>query len=152
MYYARIYLKVGEIMNYFLSAFSGALISIMVLFNGTLANHLGNYGSSVIIHLVGFIGIILILILSKKRIHFDKNLPLYYYSAGAIGVVTVIFNNISFSKLGISIPLALGLLGQSLVSIIIDHFGLMGVKKTPFNRKKIIGLSIISLGVFLMML
>ncbi|MCT4632034.1 MAG: DMT family transporter [Firmicutes bacterium] len=138
-------------MNYFLSVISGTLISIMVLCNGTLSRFIGNSGSSVIIHIVGLITMILVLIISKKKVFFDKSIPLYLYSAGAIGVVTVIFNNISFSKLGISIPLALGLLGQSLASIIIDHYGIMGMKKTRFNSKKLIGLSIISLGVIVMM-
>jgi transporter family-2 protein len=52
--------------------------------------------------------------------------------------------------LGISIPLALGLFGQSLASIIIDHFGLFGMKSIRFRKKKIIGLVFVAAGIVLM--
>ncbi|WP_202906312.1 DMT family transporter, partial [Clostridium botulinum] len=58
--------------------------------------------------------------------------------------------NLSFSKLGVSLTLALGLLGQSLSSIFIDHFGLLGMKVIKFEKKKCIGLLFIILGIFIM--
>ncbi len=39
--------------NNLISAFIGALIAIMTLFNGTLSNTFGNYTSSIIIHVIG---------------------------------------------------------------------------------------------------
>lgn len=137
-------------MNNLISIFLGALISIMIMFNGTLSNALGNYTSSVFIHIVGLISIILVLIISKSKIKIQKGIPIYLFSAGAIGVFTVLFNNLSFSKLGVSITLTLGLLGQSISSIIIDHFGLFGMKVIQFEKKKYIGLLFISFGIFIM--
>ncbi|SFC91011.1 transporter family-2 protein [Clostridium uliginosum] len=137
-------------MNNLISAFIGALISIMLMFNGTLSNACGNYTSTVIIHIVGFFAIILLLLITKSKIKIQKGIPLYLYSAGAIGVFTVLFNNFSFAILGASILIALGLLGQSLASIIIDHFGLLGMKVIRFNKKKLIGLTFITLGIFVM--
>lgn len=137
-------------MNNLLSFLIGALISIMIMINGILSGSVGNYLSVVIIHIVGLIAMILILILNKAKIPFIKGLPLYLYSAGAIGVFTVLFNNISFTALGVSVPLALGLLGQSLTSIIIDHFGLLGMKIIKFDRKKSFGLLLITLGIIIM--
>ena len=128
----------------------GVLISIMVAFNGVLANYIGNNYSSVIIHIVGLIGISFILLLNKNKMSIPKNIPLYMYSAGAIGVLTVLFSNISFNILGASITLSLGLLGQSVSSIIIDNYGLFGMKVNKFNKKKIIGFTLISLGIFIM--
>ncbi len=137
-------------MNNLISAFIGALIAIMIMFNGTLSNSFGNYMSTIIIHIVGLFFIVLILILSKSKIKIDSEVPLYLYSAGAIGVFTVLFNNLSFSILGVSIPIALGLLGQSLTSIVIDHFGLLGMKTLKFDKKKYIGLLLIIIGIFIM--
>jgi bacterial/archaeal transporter family-2 protein len=134
----------------FLAALSGALIAIMITFNGALSNAVGNYTSSIIIHVVGLISIILVLIISKSKIILRKKIPIYLYSAGAIGVFTVLFNNLSFSALGVSITLALGLLGQSLSSIIVDHFGILGMKVIKFEKKKIIGLLLIALGILIM--
>lgn len=137
-------------MNNLISTFIGALIAVMILFNGTLSNAMGNYTSTVIIHIVGFFSIILVLLISKSKIKFNNEIPLYLYSAGAIGVFTVLFTNLSFSELGVSITLALGLLGQSLSSIVIDHFGLLGMNVIKFEKKKYIGLLIIVFGIFVM--
>lgn len=137
-------------MTKFISAFIGVLIAVMIMFNGTLSGSFGNYASSVIIHTVGLVSITIVLIISKSKFNFGKGIPLYLYSAGIIGIFTVLFNNISYSNLGVSIILALGLLGQSLSSVIIDHYGLLGMKVTRFERKKLIGLLLIVLGIIIM--
>lgn len=134
------------------SALIGILISVMIAFNGILSNNIGNYLSVTVIHIVGLIGISLILIINKTKLNLPKDIPIYLYSAGAIGVFTVLFNNISFTHLGISITLALGLLGQSVASIVIDHYGLLGMKVIKFKKEKILGLTIISLGIVIMAL
>lgn len=133
-----------------LSIVIGALIAIMILFNGMLATLYGNYLSSVIIHSVGLITIITALIFTKSKIKIKERLPLYLYSAGALGVLTVLFNTITFTAIGASLTLALGLLGQSIVSLIVDHYGLFGVEKVRFNSKKYVGLILICIGIALM--
>ncbi|EPY2276133.1 DMT family transporter [Clostridium sporogenes] len=136
--------------NNLISAFIGALIAIMTLFNGTLSNTFGNYTSSIIIHVIGLFSITFVLLITRSRFKIQKGIPVYLYSAGAIGVFSVVFSNLSFSKLGVSLTLALGLLGQSLSSIFIDHFGLLGMKVIKFEKKKCIGLLFIILGIFIM--
>lgn len=133
-----------------LSLLIGALIAIMVSFNGMLSGTFGLYASLVIIHLVGLVAMIIILMYKKKKIQFKTTLPWYLYSAGVISIFTVMFNNLSYPVLGVSLPLALGLLGQTITSIIIDHYGFLGMKKIRFNSKKIVGLLIIVSGVCIM--
>ena len=77
-------------------------------------------------------------------------LPLWLYSAGAITVGTVLINNVAYNAIGVSLPVALGLLGQSLTSLIFDHYGFLGMPKIKFNKKKIIGIIIIIIGVCVM--
>lgn len=137
-------------MNKLSSAFVGGLIAVMILLNGTLGNAIGNYAASVLIHAVGLIGIILILVISKSKVKFYKSVPLYAYTAGLIGVMPIIFNNIGFNYLGVSLTLTLGMFGQSLTSIVVDHFGLLGMPVVKFNKKKIIGLAIITAGMIIM--
>lgn len=128
----------------------GALIAIMTSLNGILSTYTGNYSSSVIIHAIGLIGIIAILIFTKSKITFDKKIPLYLYSAGLIGVFTVLLSNFTFMPLGASLTMSLGLFGQTISAIIIDHYGLFGVNKIKFNKKKVLGLMIIILGLVVM--
>lgn len=54
-------------MNYFISIFTGIILAIMISLNGQVSNIAGNYASSVIIHFIGLIGIILVLIFTKSK-------------------------------------------------------------------------------------
>lgn len=134
----------------FLSLLIGILVATMIAFNGELSYGIGNYMSLIIIHIVGFIVILVIIIYKKIKISFRNNLPLYLYIAGAISVFTVMFNNLSFAALGVSIPVALGLLGQLLTSLAFDHFGFLGMPKVIFNKKKFLGLLFITIGISIM--
>ncbi|MEG1255748.1 DMT family transporter [Clostridium sp.] len=134
----------------FISIFLGGLIALMISVNGMLSNRIGNYTSSVIIHAVGLIAMLLVLIITKSKISFKQKLPIFLYSAGAIGVFTVLFTNLSFSILGASLTICLSLLGQAISSMVIDHYGLLGMKVVKFENKKILGLIIIVLGIVIM--
>ncbi|OSB09172.1 DMT family transporter [Paraclostridium bifermentans] len=139
-------------MNYLISILTGVVLSIMVVLNGDLGNATGNYISSVIIHFVGLIGIIVLLVVTKSKIKNLKGIPFYMFSGGLIGILTVLFTNISFTNLGVSLTVSLALLGQLVTSIVIDHFGYFDLEVNKFEKKKIIGLGIIILGIFIMTL
>lgn len=140
----------GDFMIYIITLLIGAINSIMILFNGTLSSSYGNLSSSIIIHIVGLIGIILVLLITKTSFKLRRDIPLYLYSAGFIGIGTVLLTNISYANLGVSLHLALSLFGQTISSLLIDHFGLFGMKVTTFNKKKSIGLFLIVLGICIM--
>lgn len=135
-----------------ISIFTGCLITLMITFNSTLASSTGQYSSSVIIHLTGLIAIGLLLFFTKSKLTFSRKVPLSLYCAGFIGVFTVLFNNLSFGAIGASLTLSLGLLGQSLISVIIDHYGFWGMPKSTFEVKKLLGFGVISLGILCMAL
>lgn len=134
----------------FLSLLIGILIAIMVAFNGELSNGIGNYSSLIVIHILGYALLVFLMLYKKIKIPFKMTLPLWLYSAGAISVATVFINNITYSSIGVSLPVALGLLGQSLTSIVFDHYGLLGMPKIEFNKKKLIGIIVIIIGVCIM--
>ena len=99
-------------MNKYLSAFTGALIAVMILFNGVLANAFGNYISTVLIHIVGLVTISLVLVISRGRtkIQTGGRLPFFLYSPG-VTCLTVVFTIRVFS-LGVSATIALGCWGR----------------------------------------
>ena len=133
-----------------LSLLIGILIAVMVAFNGELSNGTGNYSSLVIIHVIGYLALVILMLYKKIKIPFKMTLPLWLYSAGAISVGTVLINNMTYAEIGVSLPIALGLLGQSLTSLVFDHYGFLGMQKIKFNKKKIIGITIIIIGVCVM--
>lgn len=136
-------------MYYFLSILAGLLTALMITFNGELTNVYGTYTASVIIHFVGLVFISIYMLYKKADFLPKKRLPLAYFLGGAIGVATTVFNNIAFGVLSVSAILALTLLGQSISSIVIDHFGLFGMQQERFNKKKLIGLSFVLIGIII---
>ena len=129
----------------------GALIAIMIQMNGTLGKFTNIYFSAFFAHGIGVIGVLILLIFIKEKKNHDINLPFYFYIGGAMGAIIVVLNNISFQWLGVSITVALVLFGQVLASIAIDSWGLLNMNKVKFNRKKILGFCIISIGITVMM-
>lgn len=132
------------------SVFIGVLISLMIMFNGVLSQNLGNYPAAAIIHFLGLIIISIVLTVKGIRINLCRDIPLYLYIGGFLGVFTILFNNIGFSHLGASLTLALGLLGQTIASIVIDHYGLLGMEVVKFRKEKLAGLIAISIGIVIM--
>lgn len=136
-------------MYYFLSLFTGCLTAIMIVSNGKLRDVSGLNSATLFIHIAGLITIT-ILILLKKENPFSKKTSLFLYSGGVIGVATTLINNIVFGQIPISAIVALGLLGQSITSIVIDQFGLLKQPKHPLKKKQYLGLFVILLGILSM--
>jgi transporter family-2 protein len=134
---------------YFLSLLTGILISVMVAFNGGLMQQYGVYSATIIIHIAGLL-LITIMTIGKRENPFSKRQSWYLYLGGVIGVMTTVFNNLSFSRISVSSLLALGLLGQSLTGLIIDQYGLLNMPKHIFKKRKILGLLLILCGIISM--
>jgi len=128
----------------------GILIAIMVTFNGVLANYTDQYKSILIIHAVGLIVLIILLLLKREKLRIRKDIPIYLFTGGLIGVFVVFFNNLCFNSLGASLTLSLGIFGQLVLACFIDHYGLFGLNVYKFNRKKIIGFIVILSGLIIM--
>lgn len=133
-----------------LATFDGVLIALMVAFNGLLANRIGNHKALIVIHFIGLLGAAILLIGSRTRLKKLGGLPIYFLTAGALGIFNVLFNNLCFLALGATITLSLNLLGQLIASMIIDHFGLLGLEINPINKTKLVGIGIMALGIISM--
>lgn len=136
-------------MNQLLSILSGAVITFMNLINSKLSLVYGNNLSLIIIHMVGLICIIPF---SIKKITRIKGIPLWTYLGGLIGILTIIFCNISIPVLGVTVQMSLSLLGQTLISTIIDHFGFFGFQKYPLTKNKLVSILLIIAGTVVMMI
>jgi len=132
-----------------LACFIGTLITLMVMFNSVLSVEAGHLLSLLVLHIVGVSVASCVLLFKKNKIK-GKKLPFYFYSAGMLGVLIVYSNNLCFNILGASVTLSLGILGQSLGAILIDSTGFLGMKKHPFDSKKIAGFLTIFAGVLMM--
>lgn len=137
-------------MAVFLSILSGFIVSIMIAMNSDLSSAMGVYISTAFIHFSGLVIIVTILKSKKLSMKFDKNISFYWYSGGAMGILTTVFQNVTVSNLGVSKTLALGLFGQSVVSILIEHYGWFETSKKLVKKKQLIGIGLILSGIIVM--
>ena len=80
--------------------------------------------------------------LKKQEISFKHHLPFILYTGGVIGVLTVIFNIIAVNNIGAALLTALGLLGQMIISIILESKGWLGSLKRKLTPLKWLSLII----------
>ena len=132
----------------FLAILSGVFIAIMVSLNGELSTYYTPFFSVFIFNFVGFVFISFIVLYKRSKLQNLRNkIPLYFFLPGILSIVLTLFNNITINEIGVSITLVLAIVGQLVFSTIIDSFGLMSIKKTPFDKRKIVGFIVIAAGI-----
>lgn len=128
----------------------GAMITVMVFFNGSLGNIYGIYTESALVHFVGIIFSVLVLKAQKKKIHLKKDDPWYNYLGGILGVATILLQTSAFMHISLTSIIALDLLGGTLAALLIDTFGLFHMEKHPFKKNNMFGLAVCFIGMYFM--
>ena len=75
--------------------------------------------------------------------------PWFYFIGGPLGVVFVTTVLIVTPKIGPANVLTCTVAGQLVMAMIIDHFGILGVKVIPFSPYRIFGCLLLLVGVYL---
>lgn len=140
-------------MYYFFSLLCGMISSLMVTVNGKLTGAVGGYSATVIIHIAGLLLVLVLLAVRRERVRlFSHGLPWQKYLGGTIGVATVVTTNLAFGGVSVTAMVALTLFGQTLTSLAVDQFGLLGMQKRPFRVDRLWGLLFVALGIVCMLL
>lgn len=116
---------------------AGVLLSLMQSFGGVLSGYVGIFGTSLAVHLIG--GILLagyILIVLRTRIRLGP-MPWYIYLAAVFGIALTATNSYCVARLGASLTTCLSIAGQLFFSILIDHFGALGIRRTRFDLRRL---------------
>ena len=132
----------------------GALLPVQAILNTKLGKQTGGpMISSMLSFLVGLIGLFIINVVTNYTAFSNMKLlsvsPWYYWIGGLLGAIYVsciIFVN---QQQGVALTFALAVAGQIFISLIIDHFGLLGSFVRPVSIPKIIGALLIIAGLFL---
>ncbi len=132
-----------------LGVINGILFSVMNLFNAQLGQLYGDPFAMVLIHAVG---ILCAVPLTIRYIKGKRNAPLWMHIGGFLGIITVITSNVGIVNLGVTVTLSLALVGQMLLSMVIDQFGLFGFPKLKFKKERAISIALITLGAAVMII
>ncbi len=134
-----------------LTFLNGVFLAFMVAANGGLSDVYGSFLSSAISRGVGVVASVVLCMIKKEKMPRGKHIPLWLCSGGIIGVLTVVFNNLSYGKISMTSIFALSLLGQMVSSLLIDATGALGMEKRPFRATSLWGMIFSAIG-FVMMI
>ncbi len=130
---------------------TGGLLTLMVLFNGTLAAHGTPMFASWSAHGTGTVAAVgLFLAFRHRRIAAPGpglRAPLWAYLGGVSGAFTVMLTSVTVNTaLALSGTLAVGLAGQMAFGLLADRFGLLGLPKRRPSSRQLAALVLICAG------
>ncbi len=133
----------------------GVLIPFQSLINARMTAYLGHSLAASLISMAGgfFIFLILCLVFPIPFPTMSKlqNAPLHLYLGGLIGAIFVITAIFVFPKIGATAFTALLVAGQLIMTLVIDHYGMMGLASSPINLMRLVGTGFLFLGCFLIL-
>jgi transporter family-2 protein len=98
-----------------------------------------------VVVLIGAMG--LWLVTGAKTTFFPAGAPWVLYLGGVFGFIIIAAAVLVFPRLGAAYAIALMVCGQCLAAMVIDHFGLMGMERSPATLPRVIGLALVAAGV-----
>lgn len=137
---------------FLIGVIAGSMITIQSVLNASLGRKTGNFGSVLILTLVS-IGVLLILIILFPGTANLRNLPgpaeWYLYLGGILGVVILAAPIFLIPQIGATSTLTALVIGQLLLALLIDHFGLFNMPRIEINLPRLMGLILLIAAVFL---
>lgn len=138
---------------FLLAVVAGVMLPIQAGLNSEIGRSIKNpiYGA-LVSFTVGSIGLILYLLLTQAKWTDLRNgfeLPWYYWSGGLLGAVFVTSVIILTPKLGVALTFGLIVTAQMVFSVVMDHYGWLGVPQSPINWARVLGVTMVIGGVVL---
>ena len=109
---------------------------------GTLASTFVTYG------LGGMAAGVAMIIFGQSKLADLRDLPIWTFSAGLMGLVVVASLGITVSRLGLGAGLTLFTASTLLLGALIDHFGLI-TEARPLDSRKLAGFALVIVGTWL---
>ena len=131
---------------------TGIGIPILATWNSTLGQQLGSAsGATAVLFAVGAVlaaGVMVVAGGVPQASNFTLEKPHLYFA-----VVFMIFYALSITwaspRIGVGNAVFFVLLGQLVAAALIDHFGLWGAMKAEITGKRMLGIAVMALGVYL---
>ena len=141
-------------MSIILGFLAGVGLPIQTSVNTRLRKKVGSpYNASLVSFVVALLFLSALLLITGQGLHIPLaqllNEPAWIWIGGICGLVFLTGNILFFSKLGGVQTVVLPVLGQILMGLIIDNFGLFYSQKTPLSVFRIAGAVMVILGVVL---
>lgn len=145
------------ILFYLLSLISGFALTLQVGINGALRSKINNpILSSFISFAVGALGLALVFFFtilngtsSLPNSDNIKSVSWWMFTGGLLGAFYIFVTIFTSPKIGFANMFSLVICGQIILSVIFDHFGLLGNQTHLLNPLRATGVTLLILGVYI---
>ena len=131
----------------------GALLAMQPLLNARIAGAAGHavYGAlfSVLVSSLSLLTVVMVLRLPLPDLRGIASQPPWALTGGIIGALVVLSALIATPRLGAATTVMLFIAGQLLCSLLLDHYGVLGVPEHPINLARVLGVVCLIAGVIL---
>lgn len=132
---------------------AGISMALQGSFNTILSKVVGLLEAAFIVHVIGAaaLAVLLFLRLGQGDLGRAGSASWYAYLGGLLSVLILYTVMVSISKLGVAVATTAIIVGQVSTALIIDHFGLFGLREIPFTWWKLFGVALLATGAKLML-
>ena len=129
----------------------GVAVGIQAPLINLISLRLGTFESVFIIHLGGAIaGLAPLIYFGGGNLAAWQTVPWYALAAGSLGMVVVGAISYAIPHVGAATTVVLIVVGQLVVGVYLDHFGLMGMALRPLDIGRGLGIVVVLVGVWLL--
>ncbi len=133
-----------------LALLGGVAVAIQASINGGLGKKVGTLEGSLVSFLIGTLALLFIVIFfGKGNITTLTTVPKWQLTGGLLGAFYVFVAVLVVPRVGIATTLTAVIVGQLIMSAVIDHFGLFGSRQIPFDYKRALALVLLVCSLFL---
>ena len=144
----------GRITALLIAALSGVTMALQGTLNSVLGKAVGLWEATMIVHIVGAV-IVAVMVFVFKTGVFDLEkwaaAPWYTYLGGLLSVIIVYAVARSIPKAGVAPATTAIIVGQVFTAGLIDHLGLFGLQRIPFNIYRVVGILLMAGGAWLIL-
>ena len=133
------------------AALAGAFIPVMAILNGRLGKSMGEaLHASVVLFGVGFLFCLTVALVLTKSLPHATDLanakPIEYLGGFIVGFY-VISATLLAPRIGLANFIVCAVSAQIIISVVIDHFGLLGAMVRPVSMTRLIGIGLLIAGI-----
>lgn len=143
----------SKLLAILIAAAAGSLMAFQGAMNASLSKYIGLMRATLVVQLTGTLIVLVALIAGLGRGSWSRltDAPWYTFLGGLLGVLIVYGVAASIPRAGAAIATTAIIAAQVTTALIIDHFGLFGLKECAFTWWKAAGLVLLAVGTKLML-
>ncbi len=141
----------GIILTVFVGILGGIAVGIQAPIAGKMSQRIGGAASSLIVHLSGVIfSAALLFLRGGEQIRSWRDLSWYMLASGLFGLVLYLTLSLTVPRLGATSSATLIIIGQLLMGMLIDQFGIFGVSLRAIDGWRVTAAILLVVGGYLM--